>query len=213
MRTRSEPVAAVVGATLLAGCPSTTVYRTAEPVPAGDFRGAVSLGAGVLRDRAQDMRAPTGHVEVEVRRGLSANADIGLKLFTFGVDASATLRFLRRDAWSLALAPQLTFVRTPQTSLTTDAIHLFGGSTFVATRRFSPSTALSFGPAVGLGAYFPAAGGHVAGLFLGTFVNLELALGARSWLVPELSGFQVVSGEVPVRGAGVQLGASLRFGF
>ncbi len=73
-------------------------------------------------------------------------------------------------------------------------------------------SALSFGPALGFGTYFPEAGGHVAGLFLGTFVNLELALGKRSWLVPELSGFQVVSGEVPVRGAGVNLGASLRFG-
>lgn len=210
MRTRALELLAAT--TLLAGCPSTTVYRTAETVPNGEFRGAVALGGGVLRDRAQDTRAPTGHVELELRRGVSANADVGVKLFTVGVDASATLRFLRRDAWSLALAPQLTFVRTPETALTTNAIHLFGGTTFVATRRLGPSTALSFGPAIGFGMYFPEAGGHVEGLFLGTFVNFELALGKRTWLVPELSGFQVVSGEVPVRGAGVNLGASLRFG-
>ena len=211
MRTRGLELIGI--AALLVGCPSTRVYRTAEPVAAGEWRGAVSAGAGFLRDREQNTRMPTGHVELELRRGVSPNADVGLKLFTVGVDASATLRFLRRDTWSLAIAPQLTFVRTPKTALTTNAIHLFGGATFLATRRFSPGVALTFGPSIGGGAYFPEAGGHVAGLFLGTFVNLELALGKRSCLVPELSGFNVVSGEVPVRGAGAFLGVSFRFGF
>lgn len=217
MRTRSRDAARrlaalafALAAPTLAGCPSTSLYRTAEPVPAGQWQASAAAGAGVLRDRDQETRAPTGHGELGLRRGLGHGVDVGLKLYTLGIDASATLRVHQRGGWSIALAPQLGYARTPRTSLTTHAAHFFGVGTLLATLRLSPTWALSFGPAIGGGIYQPETGGAARGLWLGAFVNLEARLSERWWLVPELSGYQVVSGEVPLRGGVASLGVGVR---
>lgn len=197
-------------AAMLAGCPSTSVYRTAEPVADGRYQLSAAAGGGVLRDREQETRAPSGAFELGVRRGVANDVDVGLKLYTFGLDAGATFRIVHKGAWSLALAPDVAIARTARTSLTTNAVHLFALGTLITTYRFSPTWALSFGPALGGGLYYPETGGHAAGAWLGAFVNLEARLGERWWLVPELSGYQVASGEVPLRGGVASLGIGLR---
>ena len=49
------------------------------------------------------------------------------------------------------------------------------------------------------------------GLWLGLAVNAEARVSARSWLVLELSGYQVGAGEVPVRGGAVYAATGIRW--
>jgi hypothetical protein len=210
MRTsRIELVAVTACSTLLLGCPPTTVYRTAEPLARGETRVGAGAALGVYRDREQDTRIPGGLFELGVRRGVGGNVDLGARLVPIGLDVFATARFLGRGGWSLAIAPQLTGLRTPRTVATTNAVYLLGGAAGIATYRFSPSWALSFGPSLGGGLYWPETGGNAGGLWIGTFLNVEWRLSERWFLVPELAAQNVVSGEIPVRGAFLHAGLGL----
>lgn len=210
MRTRARSLCAALGA-LTAGCPSTSLYRSAEPVAAGRWQLFAGAGGGVQADRVQDARTPTGSFELGARRGFGGEVDVGLKVYTVGLSTGATIRYLRRGRWSFALAPEVSIARTPENNVSTNALHLFALATLPITDRLSRTWALSFGPSIGGGVYLPATGGSAAGLWLGAFVNLEARLGERWWLVPELSAYQVVSGEVPLRGGALSLGVGLRF--
>src|SRR5262245_35777021 len=103
-RDRLAARAALIASSLLAACGPTGVYRTADPVPRGRWQIGAAVGAGTLRDTEQDTHVPTGHVELEARRGMTDDLDLGLKLYTVGLEANATWRLARRR-WSFALAP------------------------------------------------------------------------------------------------------------
>jgi len=209
MRTRAVSLLAA----LALGCPSTSMYRSAEPVPAGRWQASLVAAGGALADRETGARSPTGYGALGLQRGVTDDLDVGVRLYTVGVSALATVRFVHRGAWSVAVAPELSFVRTPRTSTTTDAVHLFAAATVPVTYRLSRTWALSAGPSLGAGVYLPEAGGSAGGAWLGAFVNAEARLGERWWLVPEVSGYNVVAGDVPLRGGLFTAGIGLRFGW
>ncbi len=192
---------------VLAGCPATGVYRSADPVPRGQWRVGGAASVGAYRDDPQQTRIPTGTVELSVRRGVTDDLDLGARLYTAGIDASATWRFSHRR-WSWAVAPSIGGLRSNDSGVSPRAVHLFGQTAVIASRPLSPRWTLSLGPTLGAGLYWPETGGHATGLWLGGFVNAGARLGR--WLIaPELGLLRVVSGEVPVDGAGVQLGCAV----
>ena len=202
--------AAAIALLLLAGCPSVTVYRTADPVAPGRWQLHGAMGAGALRDGQQETRIPTGHLELGARRGLTTDLDVGGKLYTYGAEASATWRFARTGAWSLAAAPALGGTRTIETGITTDAIHLHAAAALIASRPLSRCWTLALGPTAGWGLYWPETGGHAQGLWLGGFALADRRLGRRWHLSPELGLFRVVAGQVPVDGGWLHLGLGVR---
>lgn len=192
-----------------AGCPSTTVYRSADPVPRGKWRVGGALGLGGQTDRAQKTRSPSGHLELSARRGVSQNVDIGAKLYMLGAEANATWRIARGSKWSYAIAPSVGGIRTPENAVVVDAINLFIGINGVASRPLSQRWTLSVGPLSGWGLYWPETGGSAQGLWLGAFAAGEARLGTRWRITPELGFYRVVSGQVPVRGSALRFGAAL----
>jgi len=197
-------------AVLAAGCPSTTVYRSADPVEPGRWQLHGGLGAGAWRDTEQETRLPVGSFELGARRGLRDDLDLGVSLYTFGAAIDATWRFHRGPTWSLAVAPSLSGARLAETAVTTDSINLFAGATLIASRPLSRCWTLALGPSLGWGLYWPETGGHAQGGWLGGFVGADRRLGARWHFTPELGLFRVFAGEVPVKGGGIQLGAAAR---
>ncbi|MCU0657293.1 MAG: hypothetical protein MUF64_19150 [Polyangiaceae bacterium] len=210
MQTRAPEPAALLLVALLPGCPSPSVYRTADPTPPGQWAISGGLSGGVMTDRAQKTRFPTGQAELGLRRGVSENVDLGVRAFVPGVDVNATVRFHRSGRWSAALAPQLGAVRTPETGSTTSAFFLFPGLSQLTTFRPSDTWAFTAGPLLGAGVYWPETGGHRQGAWLGAVLNTEARLSRRLWLTPELTFYRVFSGEIPVRGGSLTLGAGLR---
>lgn len=210
MRTRSSSALAIVIATIvMTGCPSTTVYRSANPLEPGTWSFSAASGIGAIADREQDTRIPSGHIELQARRGLAEDLDAGIKLFISGIELNATWRILQGN-WSWAVAPYLSGTRFSATAATSDSAYLFVGTHFIGTRHLGGAWQLSTGPTTGYGLYTARAGGHAQGVWLGGFVNVEYEL-SRTWsLVPELSAYRVVSGDVPVDGASVQLGIGVR---
>lgn len=195
-----------------AACAPSALYRTAEPLPPGAWQLSGGLGLGRARDVPQQTASATVPLELGARRGVAPGVDVGLRAFVPGLGVDATWRVHRAGAWSVALAPLLAVARTPRTASTTLADHLFASVTLPVTWRGSPRWAATVGPLVGAGAYRPETGGHATGAWLGVVAGLEWRLCDRWWLVPEVSGYRVVSGEVPVAGSVAQLGVGVRLG-
>lgn len=194
----------------MAGCPSTTVYRTADPVEPGRWQVGGAAGIGAMSDREQQTRLPTGHVELSARRGVAPDLDLGAKLYTVGAELSATYRFYRGDRWSLAALPSLGGARTSENAVTVDAIHLFAGLGAVASRPLSRRWTLGVGGISGYGLYWPETGGSAQGAWLGGFVHADVRLGDAWHLTPELGAYGVFAGEVPVDGTALNLGIAAR---
>ena len=68
-------------------------------------------------------------------------------------------------------------------------------------------------PGAALECPMPEAGGAAGGLWLGGFANVEARLATRWWLVAELNGYNVLAGDVPLRGGVLTGGLGVRFGF
>src|SRR5262245_48577360 len=194
---RPRALAIIVLLATAAACGPTGVYRTADPVARGRWQVSAAAGGGVLRDTEQDTRVPTGHIELEGRRGMTENLDVGLKLYTIGLEANATWRVAPRR-WSFALAPSFGGARTREAGIITDAIHLQAGNAFIASRPISARWTFAAGPLVGWGLYWPAGGGSAQGVWAGGFALFDAHVTARFHLVPELAAFDVFAGEVPV---------------
>ena len=213
MSTRSsELLGPLLVATFTLGCPPTNLYRTAEPTPKGEWQLTGGLGVGQIRDLEQQTKSPTVPIELGARRGLTDDLDIGARVFFPGLDVNATWRFLHRGPWSVAVAPQLAFVRTIATGTTINSLTMFPVLVAPATYRVSTAWAFTLGPSLGLGIYWPETGGNAKGLWLGGLLGAEWRVGRRVWLVPELTTYRVVSGEVPVKGSFVAFGLGLRIG-
>jgi len=213
MRIRSREAALAFAAALSLGCPPTSLYRTAEPTPKGQWQLTGAVGAGRIRDTEQDTRLPTGQVELGARRGLSDDFDLGARVFLPGLDVNATWRFFHRGPWSIAVAPQLAFVRTIASATTTNSLTAFSAATVPITHRVSRGWAFTLGPSLGAGIYWPETGGNARGLWLGALLSAEWRVGERVWLVPELDAYRVVAGEVPVKGNAFLFGIGIRIGF
>jgi hypothetical protein len=192
---------------VLAACPATGVYRTADPVPQGKWRVGGAIGGGVLRDTEQETRTPTLDLELTARRGVAPDVDVGARLSTGGLDLSATWRFSHRR-WSWALAPSAGGLRTNDSGLSPPAMDLFAQAALVASRPLSRRWTLSLGPSLGGGFYFPESGGSATGLWLGAFAGAGVRAGCW-WIEPELDLLGVVLGDVPVHGGGLQLGVAV----
>jgi len=193
-----------------AGCPSTSVYRTADPVPVGHWHVSVAADVGGIADQAQESRAPTASLELAARRGVAENLDIGAKLYTFGLELSATWRVVR-GTWSLALAPSIAALRSNESGVSPRALYLFAGSAFIASRPLSKRWHIGTGPIAGYGMYRPETGGTAHGAWIGGFLLLDRAIGKRSHLVPEIGVYRVVAGDVPVRGGAFRAGLAWRW--
>lgn len=203
MRTRS------LSLLIVAGCGSYTTYQTAEPLPRGRWQGAAAIGPGLFSDEPGDTKLPSMHIELAARRGVGAETDVGLKLYSFGWEASVRHRFVETGAWSIAGIAALGGLRTLGQGPLPDALEGHLRATAVFTRRTSPRWAYSFGPVATGSYYLPAAGGHATGVLGGAFGNVEWAFGKKWRLMPELSLHRTISGDVPVDGVVVQLGAGI----
>jgi hypothetical protein len=189
-------------------CGSLTTYRTAEPVPRGQWRLDVAAGAAAYVDREQDTRIPGGHVEVAVRRGLRRDADVTVKVHVPGVELGVQRR-IAGGRWQWAVAAAVGGARTTEGPGTTDAVFGHLRLTALATRRTSPAWAFTVGPVATGGLFLPAGGGHATGLLLGGFASAARAFGGCWQVIPELSLHLTAAGEVPVRGSVLQLGAAV----
>lgn len=192
-----------------AGCPSTSLYRTADPVPEGQWRIGGALNLGAMSDREQDTRIPIADLELTARRGLNKDLDVGGKLHFGGAQFNATWRVHQENEWSYAIAPSLGGLRAVENPLSVDAIYLFAGLSAIASRPLNKRWTLAAGPISGWGLYWPETGGSAQGAWLGAFVHFEAKLGSKWRISPELSSYRVMAGEVPVRGASIQLGVGL----
>ena len=207
MRIRNPELLAALSSCLVA-CAPTTIYRSAHPVDRGAWRGSAAIGLGALRDTEQDTRIPILPIEVAARRGVTGDLDLGGRLYTFGAEINATFRVHRRGPWAIGLVPALGGLKSRRNNVIPEAIHLHAALTVPVTYTLNPRVDLSFGPLSGWGLYWPEGGGHAQGLWLGAFTNLDIRIGTRWHLLPELSVFRVATGEVPVRGGGLTLGAA-----
>lgn len=190
------------------GCPSTSLYRTADPVEPGDWRLGGALGAGAITDREQDTLLPTGQFELSARRGMREDVDAGIKLYLAGAEVNATWR-VYKETWSFAVAPALSAVRFNENNLVPESLHVFAQLHGIASRPLSRRWTLSVGPSSGWGLYWPAGGGSAQGAWLGAFVHGEAKLGTHWRITPEISTYRVFTGSVPVRGSAAHFGVGI----
>ncbi len=196
----------------LSACPSTGVYRTADPVPPKTWRIGGALGIGVLKDTEQKTTIPTVPIVLSARRGIQENLDIGGRIYASGVQVNATWRVYQAK-WSLALAPSLGGIRFLDSVATVDSINLFLGLQGIASTEINKRWTVAMGPKSGWGLYYPETGGSAQGLWFGAFVLAEAKLGEKWRIGPELGGFAVVRGEVPVHGRHLQFAVNTKRDF
>lgn len=197
---------------LLTACPSTGVYRTADPVPPDQWRLGLASGVGVMHDSERETSIPTLPAVLSARRGLAQDLDLGARVHASGVQLNATWR-LYHATWSLALAPSIGGVRLVESGATVDSINLFAGLQGIASRPLSKRWTIATGPSTGWGLFYPETGGHAQGLWLGAFVYAEAKVGSKWRMGPEIGGYGVVSGEVPVDGRYFQIAGNVKRDF
>ena len=186
------------------------MYRTAEPIEEGSWQVGAGTAVGTISDEEQDTGAPTAQSELLVRYGVDDDLDVGAKLFVPGLELNATWRLFHGSKWSWALLPSVSIASTPETGLNPSASYAFANVGLVTSRRLSPNWALGFGGSVGAGGYRPETGGTAGGVWLGTFAHMDYRLSQRWHFTPELGGYSVIMGEVPVTGAAIHMGAAFR---
>jgi len=189
---------------VLTGCPPPAVYQTADPAAPGDWQVGGGLGAVHLTDVEQDVDTLGADVEVFARHGVVPDLDVGLRLYSIGMEGSLKWRFWQGD-WSLALMPGLAVSHTRQNNLTTEAWHAFATLPLLASRRLSEHWRLSTGPKLVSGFYRSKDGASDFGLSLGGYV-MGCAHLSDFRLMPEVGLSRSVAGAVPVHGWTVNLG-------
>jgi len=193
---------------LVAACGSVTTYQSADTLPPGRWQGMAALALGSYDDVEMHQKTPTIVAEIGARRGVADNTDVGLKLYTLGIEASVRQR-LTTGTWSWALLGALGGLRTgPGNTAIPEALLFQLRLGAVATRRTSGSFAWNMGPLVTGSLWIPAGGGSAAGAMLGAFGGFDWRFGARWHLIPELTLHRSVAGDVPVDGTVGELGAA-----
>jgi hypothetical protein len=206
MRIRAHSVG-VLALVVCAGCPAPAAYQTAETLAPGAWQVGGGVGVAQLRDVEQDTRIPSANLEVFARRGLAPNLDVGARLYTFGAEASLKWRF-RNDRWAMAILPGVSFLRTRENALTTDAWHAFATLPLLATRQLSHRWSVTVGPKAVGALYWSAAGEPELGALLGAHTLLAFQVGSFR-ILPELDISRTVVGTVPVDGWITHLGVGL----
>lgn len=162
---------------------------------------------GRARDVEQDTGVPTGQLALMARRGVASDLDVGVNIHTFGADASVKWRFARSGDWAFATLPTVGGARLRDTAVTTRSDNVFAQLPLLATLRAKHPVTLGVKGIWGL--YRPEGGGQERGTSVGAFANVDVPLGRRWHLTPELGGFRTVSGTVPLRGYVVWLGPAV----
>lgn len=203
MFARSALLLVTVGA-----CGSVTTYQSADVLPRGAWQGTVAVGAGAFSDKPQESKTPTATLELAARVGVGAETDVGLKLYTLGIEASVRHR-ISQGRWSWALLGALGGVITDETSPTGKAglTQLRLGA--VATKRRSPRFAWNLGPMTTFSLLRPAGGGTAGGALVGAFFGIDWRFGTKWHLVPEVSLHVTAAGDVPVSGTVGMIGTAL----
>jgi len=206
MRIRCE--LGIVG--VLAGCGTYTTYQTAEPLASGRWQGSIAATPGLFYDVPSKVPTPTVITEIAARRGVGADTDVGLKLFSIGSELSVRHRVVN-EQWQWAVLGAFAFARTEERGGFTEGV--FGEMRLgvAATRRTSSRWAFTLGPTL-TGSYWSfAGGGNARGLMAGAFANAEWTFcSCKRWhLVPELSFHATLTGDVPVDGVVTMLGVAL----
>jgi hypothetical protein len=209
MRVSVQVLMACAATALLSACPSTGVYRTADPVSPNEWRIGGAVGVGVLKDTERETNIPTAPFVLSARRGLREDLDLGLRLYGSGAQLSATWRVYHAN-WSLAVAPSIGGVRLPDSVATVDSINLFAGLQGIASTPLSKRWTIAMGPTTGWGLFYPETGGHAQGTWLGAFALLEATVGSKWRMGPELGGFAMVTGQVPVSGSVFQFTGNVK---
>lgn len=205
MCTRSASLVLVLG---LAACGSVTTYQTADVLPRGAWQGTIAAGVGSFSDKPQETKTPTATLEVAARVGVGGETDVGLKLYTLGVETSVRHRF-SQGTWSWALLGSLGGMITNEDAPTGRAglTQLRLGA--VATKRRSPRFAWNMGPMTTFSLLRAAGGGSSAGAMIGGFFGIDWRFGTKWHLLPELSLHVTAAGDVPVSGTVGMLGTAL----
>lgn len=191
----------------LCACGSQTTYQSADTLPPGRWQGMIAVGLGAFADKPQDTAIPTGTVEIAARRGVGENTDLGLKLYTVGLELSIRQR-LTHGTWSWALLGSLGGSISDETSATGKAALTQARLGAVATKRRSAGWAWNLGPTSTFSLWKPAGGGTAGGAMFGAFAGFDWRFGERWHLIPELSLHVSIAGDVPVDGSVLLLGAA-----
>jgi len=207
MRIASNPLLVVVA---LAGCGTYTTYQTAEPLAPGRWQGSIAITPGLFYDRPSRVPTPTTISEIAVRRGVGADTDVGVKLFSVGGEVSVRHRVITCE-WQWAVLGALAWARTEEQGGTTEGFFGELRVAAAATRRTSARWAFTVGPVLTGSQYWFAGGGSARGLLAGGFANAQWTFGsARRWhMTPELSLHATLVGDVPVAGYVTMLGIAL----
>jgi hypothetical protein len=205
---RARPDCLVAACLLLAGCSTLATRQTAEPVPKGRWQLSAGADFAWFRDVPQDTKVPTGMAELGARYGVGGDVDLGIRLYTIGGALGAKWRFVNRS-WMLAVAPEANYVFTSETATTTRAMYLFGHVPIIAGHRFSERVGINLGPKALYGFYYPETGGQAHGISIGTFFNTDVRVSRRWRLLPEISVYRTIAGEVPIDGWYGQIGTGL----
>lgn len=198
----------LVALTLLGGCAPLATRQTTEPAAKGHFQGSVGVDGILFRDTHGASTTPSGMLGLGARYGVSEDVDVGLRLYTLGVEASMKWRIVNGRV-SIAVAPGVAIAVTPESALTTKATYVYAELPAIVGTRLTESASLNLGPKLLWGMYRPYSGGAAHGLLVGGFVNLDARVGRGVHVLPELGFYGTAAGEVPVRGVTGQLGCGV----
>lgn len=206
---RSALIAVLALAPGAAGCGQLSSYRTAEPLGAGTWRAGAAAGVTGFVDTRDDVRTPSGHVELSLRRGVTERLDLGATLFVRGVAVEAQLGLGRNAGWAIAAFGGVGASVDREVNVIGDGVYGQARLGGLASRALSRRWTATAGAQLVLSRYWADAGGHASGVLVGALANAQWAMSARWRLVPELSLLGTVSGQVPVAGAVAQLGVGV----
>ena len=179
------------------GCPSFSTLQTPRTVPEGELRfAALAGGAGALSDE-EGPGPRSAQFELSVRYGLSDRIDVGVKLYSLGIEAGVKWLMLRGPI-DIAIAPAISYASFDDqmgTSFNAFYAHLplmFGWN-------ISDRVTLSFGPKLMFGYQFRS--GAVVrddlllidGMLAGIYVSVPIRIGPAFWIAPEVNAYTNVT--------------------
>jgi len=178
-----------------AGCASTLPSTSARTLAPGryEFSGALGTSAAGIEGGAR--AAPLPVVELGVRRGITDDVDLGVKLFEAGAQLDAKLQLRRRErGWSLSLAPGVGYLFA-MTPVATTQLALYAGYVTSGGHELllAPNVMALFGE-------YDRAPWDIA---LGTSIGFALRASAKWKIMPQVSASRTMRDPVWGGGGGV----------
>lgn len=129
---------------LLPACASLSTHLTPRPTAVGQTEVHANVDASAYtEDRGQQQTAPA--IDMEVRRGVAASADVGLKVYALGGEVNARLLMMSTPVFDVALVPGVGFSAGDVVIGHEQAAILTGGLTALAGFNLGKHT-LTLGP-------------------------------------------------------------------